>query len=46
MSFLLGHAGVAWPKDLSDDTTRKVEAMNAFDPADRWTAVRQWAWGP
>lgn len=39
MSFLCGHGGVVYQKDLGDETLKAVESVNAFDPASGWEKV-------
>lgn len=38
MSFLVGNGGVVYEKDLGKNTDKAIEQIDAFDPADGWTA--------
>ncbi|MEK0084415.1 DUF2950 domain-containing protein [Benzoatithermus flavus] len=41
MTFVLGHRGRLYQKDLGPDTTRIAEAMTRYDPDASWTAVAE-----
>lgn len=41
MSFIVGHDGKVFEKDLGDDTDRVAEAMGAFDPDASWKPVSE-----
>ncbi len=36
MSFQISHQGLVFQKDLGDDTTAVVSAINAYDPDESW----------
>jgi len=39
MTFIMNHDGIVYQRDLGDDTGKKAEAMNAYDPGPEWKRV-------